>query len=599
MHRGFLLPPLAILLVTIPLQCPAGEAPPDRGALQLTLKRAVQLALSPEGNTYIQLSDENLRQARSRTAEVRSALLPDIEAQASQTTAMRSLAALGLDLAASDTLLGAAKNPPPCTASAVICGVLNTAEAPLLTDIADKIPRVVGPFNSVDVRARLTQNVFDFSSIRRYQSSRAAFRAAKSDRSTTDNSVSASVGKAYLAALRANADVEAYQANVSLAEAVLKQAENQKNVGTGTGIEVTRAKVQLSNEKQHLLVVQNERNNAHLQLLRVMGLNLATELELTDKLSYEPVEAISLEQAETEALKSRPDVKAQAEREAASRLNANAVKVERLPSLVAYADYGTTGVNGDTVTLLPTRDYGVSLRVPIFDGGRRDARRAETASQFRQERVRSNDIHEQVDLEIRMALDSLHSAEEQVKVAEAGLSLAQSEFTQARRRYEAGVASSLEVTDAQTRLERARDNRIAAMFNHNVARIDLGQATGTILAMLQREPAGEPGQPIMTEPKFPQSGASSAVRPSAVISEWLATPPPELSSHVQEAQEAQAPRIPKIFTASFTPAPPFTTAAARAVRPAPVRKATPRTRAHRRAHRRAATRKTRRATKTA
>ena len=114
---------------------------------------------------------------------------------------MRSLAALGLDLAASDTLLGAAKNPPPCTATPIVCSVLSTAEAPLLTDIADKIPRVVGPFNSVDVRARLTQNVFDFSSIRRYQSSRAALRAAKSDRGTTDNSVSGSVAKAYLAAL--------------------------------------------------------------------------------------------------------------------------------------------------------------------------------------------------------------------------------------------------------------------------------------------------------------------------------------------------------------------------------------------------------------
>jgi len=309
--------------------------------------------------------------------------------------------------------------------------VLSTAEAPLLTDIADKIPRVVGPFNSVDVRARLTQNVFDFSSIRRYQSSRAALRAAKSDRGTTDNSVSGSVAKAYLAALRANADVEAYQANVSLAEAVLKQSENQKSAGTGTGIEVTRAKVQLANEKQHLLVVENERSKANLQLLRVMGLNLATELELTDKLSYEPVDAISVEQAEAEALKNRPDVKAQADREAASRLNANAVKGERLPSLVAYADYGTTGVDGSIAALLPTRDYGVSLRVPIFDGGRRDARRAETASQFRQERVRANDLHEQVELEVRMSLDSLHSAEEQVKVAEAGLSLAESEFTQA------------------------------------------------------------------------------------------------------------------------------------------------------------------------
>ena len=591
MHRGFLLP----LLVTMAWLCLAGEGPPDRGPLQLTLKRAVALALSPEGNTYIQLSDENLRQAKSRSNEVRSALLPDIEAQAAQTTAMRSLAALGLDLAASDTLLGAAKNPPPCTATPIVCSVLSTAEAPLLTDIADKIPRVVGPFTSVDVRARLTQNVFDFSSIRRYQSSRAALRAAKSDRGTTDNSVSGSVAKAYLAALRANADVEAYQANVSLAEAVLKQSENQKSAGTGTGIEVTRAKVQLANEKQHLLVVENERSKANLQLLRVMGLNLATELELTDKLSYEPVDAISVEQAEAEALKNRPDVKAQADREAASRLNANAVKGERLPSLVAYADYGTTGVDGSIAALLPTRDYGVSLRVPIFDGGRRDARRAETASQFRQERVRANDLHEQVELEVRMSLDSLHSAEEQVKVAEAGLSLAESEFTQARRRYEAGVASSLEVTDAQTRLERARDNHIAALFNHNVARFDLGQATGTILEMVQRDLSGETRRPVMTAPPVPRNGAASPARPAAAMTELFATPPPEMSVQAPPAQE---PRIPGIFAAPAA-APPFMMIAARAATAAPVRKATAGKRGRRRARRRSAAKTKRRATKSA
>jgi outer membrane protein TolC len=576
------------LLVATPLLSIAGEGPLDRGPLQLTLKRAVQLALSPEGSTYIQLSDENLRQAKSRTAEVRSALLPDIETQASQTTAMRSLAALGLDLAASDTLLGAAKNPPPCTASPLICGVLNTAEAPLLSDIASKIPRVVGPFNSVDIRARLTQDVFDFSSIRRYQSSRAAYRAAKSDRNTTDNSVSTNVAKAYLAALRANADVEAYQSNVALAEAVLKQSENQKRAGTGTGIEVTRASVQLANEKQHLLVVQNERNKAQLQLLRVMGLNLATELELTDKLGYEPMDPITLQQAEAEALKNRPDVKAQAEREAASRLNANAVKVERLPSLVAYADYGTTGVNGATVALLPTRDYGFALRVPIFDGGRRDARRSETASQFRQERVRTNDLHEQIDLDVRMALDSLNSAEEQVKVAEAGLSLSQSEFTQARRRYEAGVASSLEVTDAQTRLERARDNRIDALFNHSIARFDLGQATGTIMTMVQREPAGQ-SQPVMTQPKAPET---SAVPPRAVISDQIAAPPPMLSARVQEA------RLPELFTAALAaPAPAFRTIKAQTTRTAPIQKAAARRRTHRRALRQTVAAKTHRATK--
>lgn len=473
------------LLLAIPLAGWADETVSGREPLRLTLRRAVEIATSPEGNTYIQLSDENLRQAKSRSAQARSALLPDIEGQAGQTTVMRSLATLGLNLAADQALLGAAHNPPPCTASEIVCSVITAAEAPLLEDIASQIPRVVGPFNAVDVRARLTQSVLDVSNIRRFQASRAAVRAARHDRSTTDDSISATVAKAYLAALRSDADVEAYQANVSLAEAVLKQSENQKSAGTGTGIEVTRAKVQLSNERQRLLVVQNEHNKAYLQLLRVMGLNLATSLELTDKLSYEPTDAITLEQAQAEALKNRPDIKAQKERENAARLNANAVKLERLPNLVAFADYGTTGTNSDIVSLLPTRDYGFALRVPIFDGGRRDARRAETASQFRQERVRSNDIREQIDLEIRAALDSLRSTEAQLKVAEEGLTLSDSELTQARRRYSAGFSSNLEVTDAQTRLERARDNRIAALFAYNVARIDLGRAMGNVRRMIQ------------------------------------------------------------------------------------------------------------------
>ena len=58
--------------------------------------------------------------------------------------------------------------------------------------------------------------------------------------------------------------------------------------------------------------------------------------------------------------------------------------------------------------------------------------------------------------------------------------LSDSELAQARRRYEAGVATSEEVIDAQTRLQRARDNQVVALYDHNVARLDLATATGTI-----------------------------------------------------------------------------------------------------------------------
>jgi outer membrane protein TolC len=127
----------------------------------------------------------------------------------------------------------------------------------------------------------------------------------------------------------------------------------------------------------------------------------------------------------------------------------------------------------------------VTLRVPIFDGGRRDARRVESASAYRQEKIRTADLRDQIELDVRLALDGLHSADAQVKAAEDGLMLAQNELAQAQRRYKAGVTNSIEVTDAQTRLDRARDNRINALYNYNVARIDLGTATGTIQSMIQ------------------------------------------------------------------------------------------------------------------
>jgi outer membrane protein TolC len=123
---------------------------------------------------------------------------------------------------------------------------------------------------------------------------------------------------------------------------------------------------------------------------------------------------------------------------------------------------------------------GISVRVPIFDGGRRDARRAESVSQYRAEKVKTGDLKEQIELDIRLALDALHSADEQVKVAREGLELAEAELTQARRRYEAGVAIGVEVTDAQSRLERARDNQTTALYNYNVGRIDLAQAMGAV-----------------------------------------------------------------------------------------------------------------------
>jgi outer membrane protein TolC len=209
-----------------------------------------------------------------------------------------------------------------------------------------------------------------------------------------------------------------------------------------------------------------------------MNQDLSTEIVLSDKLVYHPVDEDFTMRAEKLALDSRPELMAQLQREDTARLSANATKAERIPSLALFGDYGTIGSGPNNA--IPTRTVGVALKIPIFDGGRRDARRAESSSQHRQEQIRTHELREEIALEVRLSLDSLRSADEQVRVATEGLKLAENELAQAQRRTDAGVASSLEVTDAQTRLARARDNYTAALFLHESARIDLGQATGLL-----------------------------------------------------------------------------------------------------------------------
>lgn len=437
---------LIVLLAGPVLGLAQGDPQPER-TLSLSLKRAVEIAITPEGSPRIALAEESIKQAEGRRLEARGALLPDLESSVNDRRQTTNLRAFGFNF--------------------------SFAAFPGFS-----IPNIVGPFSVFDARATATQTVFDFSAIRRYQASKVSVGAVKLDFDTTKNQVSDQVARAYLTALRADAAVETARANVELSAALLKLAQQQLDAGIGTGIEVVRARVQSANDRQKLIVAENDRRRAGLNLLKAMGLKLDVRAELTDRLSYQPVELGSLEDALASARKLRPELNAQKERERTSRLNYSAVKMERLPSLGASADYGSIG--SELIGAQPTYTYGISLKVPVFDGGKRDARRAESLSQYRQEQTRTRDVQDQVDLDVRLAFDSVRSAATEVETAREGVRLSEQELAQAQRRYQAGVSNSIEVTDAQTRLDRARDNQIAALYDYNLARIDLATATGKI-----------------------------------------------------------------------------------------------------------------------
>ncbi len=421
--------------------------PSAQERMALSMKQAVDLSLSADGNARIQLAKELITATNTRFAQSKASLLPSIDGSIVQQNFTRNLKAFGVQI------------PIP------------------------GYPDVVGPINVFDARVTASQTVFDFSAIKRVQAAKAQVDVAKAEEEAARNAVSDAVARAYLALLRAGETVVVNEANVRMAEALLKLASSQKQAGAATGIEVTRAQVQLANEQQRLLTARNERDRAEIQLLRIVGLKMDLHVDPTDSLHFAPAENVSIEEAVETAKRMRADLRVQSRREILSKLNYDAVKWERLPSIAAFADAG--GIGLDPADSRFTRTVGVALRIPVFDGGRRDARRAESASNLRQEQIRGRDLLRQMESEIRLAFESLQSAEGQLKVAEQGLQLSETELAQARRRYEAGVGASIEVSDAQTRLARSRDNRTAALFLHNLAKIELASAMGVIHKVIQ------------------------------------------------------------------------------------------------------------------
>jgi outer membrane protein TolC len=385
------------------------------------------------------LAQESIQFARSRYVQARADLLPNLDSYVAEQNQTVNLHAIGL----------------------------------MFQTPGFVIPNQVGPFFTFDARVRLNQNFLNLSAIRRSQAAHQDVHVAEAESDSARERIAGVVAKRYAAALRADAEVETAKANVQLAEALRDLAVNRQSVGEGADVEVTRAKLSVARNQQRLLAAETEHITAHLDLIYELNLDWNTTLHLTGKLGGMAAQSFAPENAVEVALKSRADFKLHQNRLASARLNYSAAKLERVPSIAGYADYGD-------LSGVPTHVAGVSLRVPLFDGGRIEADRAQTLSLVRQEQIRDKEFRNHVELEIRQALATLASAKSQVQVAEQAVALAEDELARARRRYEAGVTNSVEVVEAETRLENARDDRVAALFNSTDASIDLAEAMGTI-----------------------------------------------------------------------------------------------------------------------
>jgi outer membrane protein len=289
----------------------------------------------------------------------------------------------------------------------------------------------------------------------------------------------ASVALTYMEGLKAMGMVKMHEANQHVMNDLLGLIKQRQRAGVATGLDLARIDAQLASERQQTSVASYSVERAKLNLLNLLSLPYETPLSLRDEFRTDVFDRPAVQVAVEEALKQRPEVMAQVTRVRATELTNSSITGERLPSLVAQGDYGLIGNRWNNT--LDTYNMALLLQVPIFDGGQREGRIAESRSQLRQEALRLQSILNHVKMEVHDAMAGVIAARDQVNTAQVGMRAASKELDLARERYSVITASShFELTNGLTAVARARENLVEALFQLNAARVNLARATGSL-----------------------------------------------------------------------------------------------------------------------
>jgi outer membrane protein TolC len=413
---------------------PTGQ--PTAEPLPLSILETINRAL--ERNLGILLSDDARGRAEGARWAALGAMLPNVYGRVSETRQMVDLAAYGFPLPAG-------------------------------------IPPIVGPFNLFDARLYGALNVFDLKALNDVRAERHNVAAAGHNYQSARELVVLVSANAYLQALAAAARADAARAQMNSAQALYNQAVDMRQSGLVAGIDVLRAEVELSTEKQRVTATANDFEKAKLQIGRIIGLPPGQEITLMTDLPSVPVPDIPFNDALERAYKARPDYQAALERVKAAEAARAAAIGDNLPSVTVNADYGELIAPGNSHYTFAVIG---ALNVPIFQAGRTRGRVIEAETDLKSRRAEAEDLRAAIYYDVKTAFMDLQASGEQLQVATGARDVAQMTLTQARDRFAAGVADNVEVVQAQEAVSRANEQYINALYLYNVGKAVLARDLG-------------------------------------------------------------------------------------------------------------------------
>jgi outer membrane protein len=339
-------------------------------------------------------------------------------------------------------------------------------------------------FNHFGTGVTLSQLITDSGRTRNLvASSKLQGQAAEQNAKATDYDIIFGVDRAYYEVLLSQQLVTVAQQAVKTRQTVVDQVSELYKNKLRSEVDLSFAQVNLADAQLMLIRAQNRLNTAYASLGQALGTNQATHYKLTE-LPMPPIPPADDQQLIAQAYQNRPELSSMRLQAEADQRFARAEADLKLPTVSFIGAAGALPwiVAGNANPNIPD-GYGaaaVNVSIPIFNGHLFTARRRAAEYQLAAANQQTRDWENRIAQDVRASADTARSAFQAIATAQELLRKANLALDLAQQRYNLGLASIVELSQAQLGQTEAQVENVNAKYGYEEAYAALQYSLGLL-----------------------------------------------------------------------------------------------------------------------
>ena len=332
-----------------------------------------------------------------------------------------------------------------------------------------------------------SQLLYDFGKTsNQIESAKKSFEASNFEIVKNISTTVLNTKQAYYNILNNYQQINLAKESIKIDDLHLEQADNYYNAGIRTLIDVTDAKLQLSNSKLKLIQSEYSLRNSKAKLISILGIDSSDEVEINEDTEINTAvkniktNKLDLEKLLKNGLENRAEINVYKKQIESQQLELKNSNQEYYPKLNLDANYSDK--NSDEIASIDAKQasVGVYLKWDIYTGNSTKENIAISLANLKSLKQQLFQQKLQIKEDITSAYLKVKENEESINIGVQNIKLSADKLDLANQRYKAGLNDLVEVNDSKLAYTQAKSQLIDTYYNYLNSKANLDYAIGVI-----------------------------------------------------------------------------------------------------------------------